>query len=62
MPIAEDVYENELSTWYVDPFLSELFGSPDEGTFLRWTNKMPLKGRKNDISAMFTSLIYSFRF
>jgi hypothetical protein len=64
IPIAEGIYENELSTWYVDPFLSELFDSTDEGTFLRWTNEMTLKGRKNEDlwTYLFTSLIYSLSF
>ncbi|RCH84515.1 hypothetical protein CU097_007711 [Rhizopus azygosporus] len=51
MPIAEDVYENELSTWYVDPFLSELFGSPDEGTFLPSESVQKILRRKPQLNA-----------
>ncbi|OAD77796.1 C2H2-type zinc finger transcription factor [Phycomyces blakesleeanus NRRL 1555(-)] len=48
VPIAEDINEFELSTRYVDPFLSGLFDDPDEGIYLRWTNEITLEARQNE--------------
>ncbi|KAG2182612.1 hypothetical protein INT44_005591 [Umbelopsis vinacea] len=48
VPIAEDIKELELSTRYVDPFLSGLFDDPDEGIYLRWTNEQTLEARQHE--------------
>jgi hypothetical protein len=48
VPIAEDVKELELSTRYVDPFLSGLFDDPDEGMYLMWSNELPLEARQQE--------------
>ncbi|KAI9280291.1 hypothetical protein BC943DRAFT_267523, partial [Umbelopsis sp. AD052] len=48
VPIAEDTNELELSTRYVDPFLSGLFDDPDEGIYLRWTNEQTLEARQHE--------------
>ncbi|KAI8877495.1 hypothetical protein K501DRAFT_337389 [Backusella circina FSU 941] len=48
VPIAEDTNEFELSTRYVDPFLSGLFDDPDEGIYLRWTNETNLEARQDE--------------
>ncbi|KAI8991908.1 hypothetical protein BDF20DRAFT_904303 [Mycotypha africana] len=48
VPIAEDINELELSTRYVDPFLSGLFDDPDEGIYLRWTNELTSEARKHE--------------
>ncbi|CEG66161.1 hypothetical protein RMATCC62417_02792 [Rhizopus microsporus] len=48
VPIAEDINKLELSTRYVDPFLSGLFDDPDEGIYLRWTNELTLEARQHE--------------
>ncbi|KAG1461383.1 hypothetical protein G6F46_005863 [Rhizopus delemar] len=48
VPIAEDANEFELSTRYVDPFLSGLFDDPDEGIYLWWTNELTLEARQHE--------------
>ncbi|CAO3691106.1 unnamed protein product [Umbelopsis ramanniana] len=51
VPITEDVKELELSTRYVDPFLSGLFDDPDEGIYFRWSNELTLEaGQQEDLS------------
>lgn len=48
VPITEDVKELELSTRYVDPFLSGLFDDPDESIYLRWLNELTLEARQHE--------------
>ncbi|KAI8335841.1 hypothetical protein BC941DRAFT_354700 [Chlamydoabsidia padenii] len=48
MPLQETINEYELTTRYIDPFLSGLFDDLDNGSYLRWTNEATSNARKND--------------
>lgn len=47
-PINEDINESELESRNIDPFLCGLFDDPNHCMYLRWTNEITLKARKNN--------------
>jgi hypothetical protein len=46
--MEEDINETELCMRFVDPFLTGLSDHPDNGVYLRWTNKTTLEAKQND--------------
>lgn len=44
----DNIKELELSTGYIDSFLSGLFDDPDEGIYLRWTNELTSEARQHE--------------
>ncbi|KAI8328841.1 hypothetical protein BC941DRAFT_363434 [Chlamydoabsidia padenii] len=47
IPLQKTINEYELTTGYIDPFLSGLFDDLDSGSYLRWTNEATSDARKN---------------
>jgi hypothetical protein len=55
MSLAEDSNEMELSSRFVDPFLSGLFDDPDQNIFLQWTNETTLEAKNEQSLLTFVS-------